>query len=411
MKRRHLTRLVLAALADTPVVFVQGPRQSGKTTLAQSLRREGSDAEYLTFDDAAVLAAARSDPDGFVLALPERVILDEVQRVPELFRAIKRAVDMDRQPGRFLLTGSANALVLPRVSESLAGRMEVLTLWPFSQGEIDGHEEGFVDACFAREFKPGVFRDSSWPALAKRISRGGFPEALMRPDDARRQAWFGAYITTILERDVRDIANVTGLREMPRLLRLAATRAMSLLNFADLARDAAMPQTTLQRYWSLFEATFLVRSLPPWSANLGKRLVKTPKVLLNDSALLCYLCGLDAARLQTDDLMVGAVLESFVAGELTRQISWSKTRPALFYYRTHTQQEVDFVLEDAAGRLVGIEVKKTASPATNDFKGLDHLREVTGKRFLRGLLLYTGSVSVAFGPNLYAVPVSALWRL
>lgn len=311
-------------------MYLQGPRQSGKSTLAQSLRGEGYDAEYFTLDDAGTLAAAQSDPDGFVSGLPERVILDEVQRVPELFRAIKRSVDAKRKPGRFLLTGSAQALVLPKLSESLAGRMEVLTLWPFSQGEIAGRKEGFVDACFAREFKPGAFRDTSWPALAERIATGGYPEVLARTDAVRRQAWFGSYITTILERDVRDLANVTGLRDLPRLLRLAASRAMGLLNFADLSRDAAMPQTTMQRYWALFEATFLVRSLPPWHANLGLRLVKTPKVLLGDTGLLCHMLGLDTARLQADDLMTGAALECFVAGELTKQISWSETRPGAF---------------------------------------------------------------------------------
>ena len=411
MKRRNLTPQIVAALRDTPVVYLQGPRQAGKSTLAQALRDDGYDADYFTLDDAATLAAAQSDPDGFVTGLPERVILDEVQRVPELFRAIKRSVDMKRKPGRFLLTGSAQALVLPKLSESLAGRMEVLTLWPFSQGEITGRREGFVDACFAREFKPGKFTDTSWPSLAGRIATGGYPEVLTRTDAARRQAWFGSYVTTILERDVRDLANVSGLRDLPRLLRLAASRAMGLLNFADLSRDAAMPQTTLQRYWTLFEATFLVRSLPPWHANLGLRLVKTPKVLLGDTGLLCHLLGLDAARLQADDLMTGAALECFVAGELTKQISWSATRPGLFHYRTHAQQEVDFVLEDARGRLVGIELKKTASPTGSDFKGLRHLSEQTGKKFLRGILLYTGSTSVAFGPNLHAVPVGALWQL
>jgi hypothetical protein len=346
-----------------------------------------------------------------VSGLPESVILDEVQRVPALFRAIKRSVDQRREPGRFLLTGSANALVLPKVSESLAGRMEVLTLWPFSQGEIEGRVEGFVDACFGPAFRPGAFRDFAWPALAERIVLGGYPEVLTRSDEARRRAWFGSYLTTILERDVRDIANVQGLRDMPRLLRLAATRAMGLLNFADLSRDAAMPQTTLQRYWSLLEATFLVGTLPAWSANLGKRLVKTAKVLLGDSGLLCHLAGLNVPRLRSDDLMAGAVLESFVANELTKQISWSRRRPALCHYRAHTQQEVDFVLEDATGKLVGIEVKKTASPDAGDFKGLRHLSEVTRKRFMRGILLYTGSATVAFGPNLHAVPVSALWRV
>jgi hypothetical protein len=185
---------------------------------------------------------------------------------------------------------------------------------------------------------------------------------------------------------------------------------MGLLNFADLARDAAMPQTTLQRYWALFEATFLVRTLPPWHSNLGLRLVKTPKVLLSDTGLLCHLLGLDSARLQTDDLMTGAVLECFVGGELTKQISWSETRPSIFHYRTHSQQEVDFVLEDSRGRLVGIEVKKSASPAAGDFKGLRHLAEQTGKRFLRGLLLYTGTTPVAFSSNLHAFPIGALWQ-
>jgi uncharacterized protein len=409
MKWRHVTPHILAALRDTPVVYLQGPRQAGKTTLAQSLRDDGYDAEYVTLDDAVMLAAAHGDPDGFIAGLPERVILDEVQRAPDLLRAIKRSVDTTRKPGRFLLTGSAQALVLPKVSESLAGRMEVLTLWPFSQGEIRGRKEGFVDACFAREFKPGKYTDTSWSSLAEHIATGGYPEALARSEGSRRQAWFGAYLTTILERDVRDLANIAALRALPRLLRLAASRAMSLLNFADLSRDAAMPQTTLQRYWALFEATFLVRSLPPWHANLGLRLVKTPKVLMADPGLLCHLLGVDAARLQADDLMTGAALECFVADELTKQIPWSLTRPGLFHYRTHTQQEVDFVLEDSRGRLVGIEVKKTASPVNGDFKGLRHLRQQTGKRFLRGILLYTGSASVAFESNLHTVPVSALW--
>ncbi|HTI69616.1 MAG TPA: ATP-binding protein, partial [Candidatus Limnocylindria bacterium] len=378
MKRRHITPRVQAALRDTPVVFLQGPRQAGKTTLVQSLKEDGFDAPYFTFDDAAVLAAAQSDADSFVANLPTRVILDEVQRVPDLFRAIKRSVDIQRQPGRFLLTGSANALVLPKVSESLAGRMEVLSLSPFSQGEIESHSEHFIDACFAKDFSPGHYQDSDWPALTERIVRGGYPEVLTRSTGARRQAWFGSYVTTILERDVRDIANVQGLRELPRLLRLAAARASGLLNFADLARDAGLPQTTLQRYWALFEATFLVRSLPAWTANLGTRLVKSPKVMLSDTGLLCYLLGLDVERLQNDALMTGAVLETFVGTELVKQVTWSETSPALFHYRTHTQHEVDFVLEDAAGRLVGIEVKKSASPSPNDFKGLRHFRDAVG---------------------------------
>jgi predicted AAA+ superfamily ATPase len=411
MKDRHLTPQLLAALADTPVVFVQGPRQAGKTTLVQNLASTGHSADYRTLDDAAVLAAAQHDPDGFVDSLPERVILDEVQRAPELFRAIKASVDRRRKPGRFLLTGSANALVLPKVSESLAGRMEVLTLRPFSQGEIEGRVEGFVDACFAAEFRPRKLKGENWPALVERIVAGGFPEALTRPDAARRAAWFGSYVTTILERDVRDLANVQHLRELPRLLRLIAARSCGVLNLADLARDARLPLTTLQRHWALLEAVFFVQTLPAWSGNLTSRLAKTPKLLLGDTGLLCHLLALDADRLKTDDLMTGAVLESFVTSELFKQVTWSETRPSLFHYRTHKQQEVDIVMEDRRGRLVGIEVKKTASPSSSDFKGLKHLQEMTGKRFLRGVLLYTGAESVPFGKDFYALPVSALWQI
>ena len=411
MKDRHLTPKVLAALADTPVVFVQGPRQAGKTTLVQNLRDHGHPVEYRTLDDAVVLAAARSDPDGFVDALPERVILDEVQRAPDLFRAIKRSVDARRKPGRFLLTGSANALVLPQVSESLAGRMEVLTLRPFSQGEIEGRHEGFVDACFARKFAPGKLRGAAWQSLAERIIRGGYPEALAHRDAARRAAWFGSYVTTILERDVRDLSNVQNLRDLPRLLRLIAARASGVLNLANMACDAHLPLTTLQRHWTLLEAVFFVQTLPAWSGNLTSRVAKMPKLLLGDTGLLCHLLGLDVERLTSDDLMIGAALESFVALELTKQSAWSRTRPALFHYRTHKQQEVDIVLEDAKGRLVGIEVKKTASPTAGDFKGLRHLQEAAGKRFLRGVLLYTGAQSAAFGRELHAAPVSALWQM
>ena len=210
---------------------------------------------------------------------------------------------------------------------------------------------------------------------------------------------------------MRDLSNVQNLSDLPRLLRLLAARTSGVLNLSDVARDAHLPLTTLQRHWALLEAVFFVRTLPTWSGNLTSRLAKAPKVLLNDTGLLCHLLNLDAERLRTDDLMSGPVLESFVAVELAKQATWSRARPALFHYRTQKQQEVDLVLEDVAGRLVGVEVKKTASPTSGDFKGLRHLSEQTGKKFLRGILLYTGSTSVAFGPNLYAVPVGALWQL
>ncbi len=410
MLRRNLTRLALDALSDTPVVFVQGARQCGKSTLVQNLSAEGHVAEYFTLDEAAVLRSALGDPDGFISGLPERVILDEVQRAPDLFRAIKREVDRQRRPGRFLLTGSANALVLPKVAESLAGRMEVLTLWPLSQGEIEGVQERFIDAVFAPELSLATPPETPWHDLVPRLTRGGFPEVQTRSRETRQRAWFDSYITTILGRDVRELANVSNLHELPRLLQLAATRASGLLNTATLSRDSGLPQTTLSRYWTLFERTFLLRDLPPWSGNLSARLVKTPKVLFTDTGLLCHLLDITSARLLADPLMSGAILENFVGNELAMQAGWSSTRPEIFHFRSHTQQEVDFVLENKTGHLVGIEVKKTASPNSSDFKGLRYLREHTGERFLRGILLYTGGSIVPFGPDLHAVPISALWN-
>lgn len=412
MISRHLVSRLTEALEDTPVVFIQGPRQSGKTTLATALPPSFAHAAYRTFDDSAALAAAEYDPAGFIAELPDFSVLDEVQRVPSIFLAIKRSVDKDRRPGRFLLTGSANALLLPQIADALAGRMEVLPLWPFSQGEIEGRFEGFIDRCFSDDFPSGVFHGSDWSMLVPRLVSGGYPEALARKTHRRRSAWFSSYTTTVLERDVRDIANIQGLRELPRLLKFIAARAMNLLNITSLARDAGnMPLTTMQRYWAMLEKVFLVQTLPAWSGNLTLRLSKSPKVLLNDTGLLCHLLGLSADRLLADELMNGAVLENFVAMELIKQSAWSLTQPQIFHYRTQQQQEVDLVLEDNRGRLVGIEVKKSASPSSQDFKGLRHLAAATGRKFLRGVLFYTGAQTVGFGERLHAVPVSALWQM
>ncbi|MCE9581258.1 MAG: ATP-binding protein [Planctomycetes bacterium] len=409
MHGRHITPQILAALTDTPAVFLQGPRQAGKSTLVQSLRDQGHDAPYVTLDDAAELASAMRDSDAFVDALPERVILDEVQRAPGIFRSLKRRIDRRRVPGQFLLTGSANALLLPKVSESLAGRVELLRLYPLSQGEIGGVVEAFVDACFSDKFVSGRFPGSGWPSLVERIVRGGFPDAVGRPDDERRRAWFSSYTTSLIERDVRDVTNVHALHELPRLFQLLAARSACVLNVSDLARDAGFPVTTLQRHMALLHAIFFATTIPAWSGNLSSRVTKAPKVLLFDTGLLCNLLKLDANRLRTDELMSGAVLETFVATELIKQATWSHTRPWMFHFRTPKQHEVDIVLEDARGRVVGIEVKKTASPNSDDFRGLRELAEAAGKKFVRGIVLYTGESAVGFGPNLYAVPVSALW--
>lgn len=412
MFNRNITPFLLEALEDTPVVMLTGARQTGKSTLVRWLTSEGHPARYLTFDDTVVLSAARHDPPGFLANLEGPVVLDEVQRVPDLFLAIKAEVDRHRQPGRFLLTGSANVLLLPSLSESLVGRMEILTLWPFSQGEKEGLSEGFVDGVFKESLpaltgKPTGRRD----LLTKIILTGGFPEILDRPLESRRRAWFRSYISTILQREVRDLAQIEGLTVLPRLLSLLAVRSTSLLNFSEFSRSTAIPQTTLKRYMSLLEATFLIHTLPPWSGNLNKRLVKAPKIILTDTGLMAHLLGLKTSQGVPEGPYLGPLLENFVIMELRKQISWSREQPQLFYFRTQTGQEVDIILEDAQGRTVAIEVKASTTVDPRDFNSIKYFSEQVGKKFHRGLVLYTGQEIVPFSHRLHALPVDALWRL
>jgi predicted AAA+ superfamily ATPase len=391
------------------VVFIQGARQTGKSTLAQSLAAHGHPARYFTLDDASTLAAAESDPQGFVSGLDGPVILDEVQRAGGLALAIKSSVDANRKPGRFLLTGSANLLLLPKLSESLAGRIEIHTLWPLSQGELAGLQDNFIDAVFADHFIADKIKAENWQKLVARFARGGYPEMLHRADPHRRRAWFGSYITTILQRDVRDISNVRDLAELPRLLSLLASRAAGLLEYADLSRSLSIPQTSLKRYMALMEATFLIQTLPAWFTNIGKRLVKSPKLLINDTGLLVHLLGADADRLRNDPTLGGSVLENFVVMELLKQRGWSRLQPSLFHFRTHNGDEVDVVLEDPSGRIVGVEVKATSSVNAGHFNGLRALADAAGNRFVRGIVLHAGASAISFGMKLMAVPIPALW--
>ena len=408
MYRRNLGQSITDAMGDTPVVLLIGARQTGKSTLAREMNPASA---YVTFDDTFTLASARDDPQGFVRALPRPVVLDEIQLVPEIFRSIKAEVDRDRQAGSFLLTGSANVFLLPRLAESLAGRMEVLTLWPLSQGEIEGTVEGFIDILFSD--KPLALLPSSETrqSLLRRAITGGYPELVVRRDPRRRAAWLRSYTTTVLQRDVRDLANIEALTELPRLLRLLAARAGSLLNVASLSNEMAVPQTSLRRYLNLLQATFVVQTLPAWSTNVGRRSVRTPKFFLNDAGLLAHLTGIGPGSLPSSPDAAGPLMESFVVMELRKQATWSDQRPEIFFFRTHDGLEVDVLLENAAGQIVGIEVKASASPQKADFRGLTFLRDVLGDRFVRGVLLYTGEHTLPFGDRLWAMPVDALWRL
>jgi len=409
MLPRHCTRNLLVALSDTPVVFLRGARQTGKTTLAQALVSGEWRGRYLTLDDPAVLSAARSDAAGFIGGIEGSAVIDEVQRAPGLFLAIKAAVDRDRRPGRFLLTGSADVLHLPGAAEFLVGRMEIATLWPLSQGEIERSPERFAESAFSADPMPSVSSEPGLRALLPRIVRGGFPEMLERETMPRRRAWFDSYVTSIMQRDIRDMSAIAGLGEVPRLLALLAARASAILNYAEVSRALSMPASTLKRYIGILDATFIVNMLPAWSGDIGRRLMKSPKIVLVDTGLAAALLGVDAGRIEREPNLSGRLLENFVVMELRKQASWSATNPRLYHFRAHGGEEVDVVMEDPAGRLVGVEVKASTSVVDSDFKGLRAFADATGKRFARGIVLYTGREVVSFGKKFVAAPVASLW--
>lgn len=396
------------ALADTPVVLIHGPRQCGKTTLAQMMGKARGYA-YLSFDDVAVYAAARQDPVGFVGDLPKRTILDEVQRIPELFTALKRAVDRDRAPGRFLLTGSANVLLVPKLADSLAGRMEILRLHPLAQVELASISPTFLNRLFRADFKI-----SDWPRLGdelvERIVAGGYPAALARKSPRRKAAWYRDYIETLVQRDVRELARIRLLDALPRLLTLAAGQTARLLNVSDLASPFQLSRQTIRDYVTLLARVFLIEELAPWHTNRLRRLIKTPKLHLGDTGLACALLGMDTAALKTDRTLLGQLLETFVFQELRRQAScWGNT-VNFFHFRDKDGAEVDIVLETAGQRIAGVEVKAAATVTSSDFRGLRKLQQAAGKRFAAGVVLYDGEAMLPFGEGLYAVPIRCLWE-
>lgn len=411
MHLRHITLLLAEALTDTPVVILNGARQSGKSTLVQSLAALLlSPRQYLTLDDAVVLNAAKSDPAGFINGLAGPVTLDEVQRAPELFLAIKAAVDRDRQPGRFLLTGSADVLLLPGIADSLAGRVEVLSLWPLSSAELaDSVTLNRADWLFQGDLAALSISPCGRSELINRLLAGGFPDAVIRSNPRRRASWFDSYVQSILQRDVRDLANIEQLTEIPNLLQLLAARSATLLNFAELSRSCGLPQSTLKRYFALLELLFLVVRVPSWERNAGKRLVKASKVFLLDSGLLCHFMGEATEGLAARAGLPGGVVETFVLTELLKHVAFAGQRLTLWHYRTQTNIEVDFILENRRGQLTGIEVKASTTVDAKDFKGLRHLQESEAGIFQRGIVLYGGRELVPFGDKLWAVPLSMWW--
>ena len=431
---RYVERRLAEALEDSPVVLIHGPRQCGKTTLAQfacapnylkwgddfltwrgdrltwGVSQQRRDYKYITFDDAVVRDGAQADPMGFVADLPERVILDEIQRVPSLFSAIKLEVDRRRRPGRFILIGSTNVLLIPALSDSLAGRLQVVPLHPLAQSEL-AIQPGtvFLDALFGDGFEIRQ-TERLGARLIERIVAGGFPAALARPTPRRQANWYRDYVQAQLQRDVRDMARIRMLDVLPRLLSAAASQTARLFNLSDLASHFQLSRPTIGDYVVLLERLFLLKRLPPWHSNRLSRMVKTPKLHVGDSGLASALLGADTASLAADRALLGQFLETFVFQELLRQASWLDAPASFFHFRDKDGVEVDVVIEREAGAVAGVEVKAAATVTPADFRGLRKLARAAGKRFAAGVVLYDGETCTRFGASLYAVPVRRLWE-
>ena len=403
---RFAAGLVDLALSDTPVVLIAGPRQCGKTTLVRDLTSGRRD--FLTLDDDTVLASALSDPSGLLRGI-DKATIDEVQRAPDLLRAIKRAVDEDRRPGRFLLTGSANLLTVPRVAESLAGRMEIVTLLPLAQAEIRHRKPAFLSTIFeGKAPKPGELLNGT--ALVEAVLTGGYPEMLRRKRADRRRTWARDYIRAIVQRDVRDVAEIERLDRMPKLFGILAHYSGQLINFTQVGGRVGFDDKTTRKYVGILEQLYLVRRVEPWFRNPLKRLIKTPKLHLLDSGLLATLTGATSERVAKDRALFGGLLETFVFGEVLKLNSWMENPCAVSYYRDKDQDEVDIVLEDQENAVVGIEVKAAATVFGSDFKGLRKLATACGDDFKAGIILYDGERTLPFGDRMFAAPVSCLWR-
>jgi predicted AAA+ superfamily ATPase len=405
MYQRFVERRAEEALADTPVVLIVGPRRPGKTTLVRKMEDAGR--TYITLDDQTVLAAAQADPAGFIRGL-DRATIDEIQRAPDLLLAIKKAVDDDYRPGRFLLTGSANVLTLPRVADSLAGRMETLRMLPLARAEIAGMAPTFLERLFAGKLQ-GDRKAIIGDELVRLALLGGFPEAISRESERRRQDWARSYLTSVLTRDLRDIADIEKLTELPKFIRLLAEYSARLVNYSQFGSSIDVSHKTGQRYVGLLEQIFLVSTLQPWYTNALKRIVKTPKLHFLDSGLLATARGLSFERVKGDRDVFGALLESFVFSEVMKLMTASDLRLTPYHFRDQQMREVDIVLERDDGMIVGIEVKASATVKSSDFAGLHTLAEACKNKFAYGIVLYDSTDLVPFGDRLAAAPLSSLW--
>lgn len=393
---RQITPLLQEILKDTPVVVVQGPRQCGKSTLVQN----NCDLPYSTLDDNLSLDSAERTPAAFLKSHPNGFIIDEIQRAPKLARSIKAHVDANRRPGTFVLTGSANILVLPKLADSLAGRMEVLSLWPFTQGEIRNLKEDFAQ--FALRTTPEL---PPQPPIDYQITlnSGGFPEPVSRNSERRQRAWFESYLKALIERDVRDLADIDGLTALPRLIRSLAQEPYSVVNITSLSRSTGIPATSLTRYLSLLEGVFLTKSISAYTAIQSGKAAKTSRLAFVDSGVLNSLHP-------NSNPISQAALENFVAMELVKQSGWSEVEYEIQHFRSVRQYSVPIVIVQPNGKTIGLTVINRPVAEPSDFRALQFLSDVAEPNFVRGYVLTTGTETQMYNDSLSAIPISAIWN-
>jgi uncharacterized protein len=394
------------------VTVVTGPRQSGKTTL---VRTQLSGAGTLrSLDDQGALDAALADPVGFAALGGRPLVIDEVQRGGEpLVRAIKQAADLDPSPGQFVLTGSSNFLTVPTISESLAGRAGFVEVWPFTQGEVAGAADRFIDGLFAGTGELGAHRPSGLDrrGLLERVCTGGYPEVHRLPA-RQRPGWFRDYVRTTIERDVVELSGIRKVAEMGQLLRLLAARTACELVMQSVIDDSPLERQAVYDHRAWLETIHLVTTLPAWSRNLTRRVKRRPKVFLTDPGLAAWLLGKTPAALQDPaDPATGQLVETFVFAELRRQLTWAATDVTMYHWQDRAGAEVDVILEAADGRVAGLEVKSGHTPRPEWFRWLTQMRDTLGDKFVAGVALYAGQQILPFGDRLLAAPISTLWEL
>lgn len=407
MYARCLMERLRRLLGVMPAVYLQGARQTGKTTLAKQLLEAGVLRDYVSFDDPLVRTAAQRDPVGFVRNLQSGTALDEAQLVPEVMPVLKMRIDESRAAGMFLLTGSASPLANAQVADAMVGRMVALQLLPLAQAEVAGSAVNWVAQAFTEPPPSARYPDAA--GLTARLTRGGYPVAVVLDDPAARAEWLRSYADALITRDLQTLGGVERQDAVLTLLRLLAANPCATANIAGLSRETGVAQATLSRYLSLLTNLFVAHPVPAWYANLGKRLLKAPKLMLNDTGLAVALAGFDETRLEREPTYAGKLLENFVGMELLKHIHCGDAQTRLYHLRTDKGIEVDFVLESAQGELVGVEVKRRSTLHAGDFRGLRWLQGAVPERFRLGVVFYTGERSLPMGEGLWAVPITALW--